>query len=715
MKKLLLILCLYSSFVSAQDVIRVDVDTLGRTTGGKKTIFRATQDSATIRLALKDTATVLRTLIGGGGGSVTDSIAAHNTRINSITASVATNTGNITALQNIAVSRRAYGVTIPAFKTIGKFDNIGGTLSSTDFAIHSSGIGLVTSSAGTHAFGYLRLPQEVTGWNFTRTDWLVSYDMSETGRWMTFSLGDTVTGYKINLYDSAGYFVVKWPTGSSVRAAMTGVLNLSVSFATGNGGITASVSLLGLPSLGTSNPFRVPVYEYQKLTKTKLFYAGFKTNATSSKITGFTHNKQGWDGDPTGQLLTQTVVLHGAGNVYNVAEGGGGEVEHDNIIIIPARSNLATPLKVVSFFHNRTGNYATFIDVSIGDNGETARQLLNAGYAISSTTGGSGYFTAEKDYWGNDIGTERAGEVFDAVNRYAKNVGKEYLVGWSMGGVSCANYLRRHPERVAVIWLWQPVLDMEETGTGSVQADVALKTSIDNAYASWYLSIASSNTADPQTDGGTNWRQVSGPGELPTIGVRNYQITTVGTAATNSSNIVLASSTRIYPGDVIYFKFSGQTRTVTHQAIGQVNNVRLDAPITVAVGDPVSIIRSDNRAGYDYYWLNRSNAEWSASTQGTNVFFRRKSANPVNDIRSYNPIRFADLYAGLGIKFRIMVGGDGTSAGNDGILNNAPMFAFRDAVNAINPGLVTILSGPATHLGTTTATATDVLPFFAAN
>lgn len=633
--------------------------------------------------------------------------------INVNTAAIATNTGNITSLQNIAVARRAYGIVVPAFKSVGKFDNLSASLPATLLAIHSSGTGLVSSTAGTIALGYIRLPQEVTGFNITRSDCLGSYDMSETNRWMTFSLGDTATGYKINIYDSAGYWVIKWPSAATTKAAMTGTISFSVSFTTGNGGVTASVSVLGLPTLTGANPFRVPVFEYNKLIKTKLFYAGFATSATTSKITGFLHNKGGWDGDPLGQLLTQTVVLNGAGTAYPTASGS---VEHENIIIIPSRSNLATPLKVVNFFHGRTQLHTSFIDVTIADSGSTARTLLNAGYAIIATSGGSSSWPQERDYWGNDAGIDRAGQTFDAINTNVKNIGKEYGIGWSMGGVSATNYIRRYPERVAALDLSCPVLDLEETGNSfAIQTNSTLKSSTDAAYNSWYISLVASNTADPQTDNGTNWRQVSGPGELPFVGVRNFTITTVGTAATANSTVALASGTRVYPGDVIYFKYSGQTRTIVNQATGVPNSVTLDAPITVAVGDPVSIVRPDGRSGYDFRWLNRPNLEWTAGTYGADVFNKRKSAHPELDVKPYNPANFYDLYAQLNVPIRITVGGDGTSTGNDGILNNAPMFAFRDGVNALRAGVVTLVAGSGSHITVGNISASGTLSLFNAN
>lgn len=668
--------------------------------------FEDTATKATVSPAQK---TAIGTNTSAISNEVTNRTAADTTLQNQITTNgnnIATNTSNLNRLKFLAIQKR-FGIIIPAFKTANKFDNLGASLSSPQLAIHASGTGLISGTAATNADGYIKLPHEVTGRTITRTDWLLSWDTTESGASMTVGIGDS-TGYLITVANSGGNVVITWPSGATVTSALTGTVNICFSIVTGNMYITCSAQIIGLPTLATSVPLRVPVYEVVSLTKTKLFHAYFKTNTTTSKIAGFLHNINNWDGDPTGQLLTASVACNVAGYVG----------EHQNIIIIPARINYTTPLKVVHFFHQRAAQATSIIDIAIGDNGETARRLIDAGYSIIGTSGGiyNGAAAAggtETDWWGNPRGTSQANEVYETLAAYVTNVGKENLVGYSMGGMSAANYLRNNPTRVAAVWLTCPVLDAEETGSAlAVQTQAALKASIDAAYCSWYLTLTTT-VVDPQTDSGTNYRQVSGPGQNPAPGVRNYTLATVSSTVTNSNTVPTSAGTRFYPNDVVYFKWSGQTRTVLYMQTGTVNSIILDAPVTLAASETISIIRHDGRRGHDYYWhLDRPLTEWSSGNRGINAFVKRKSAHPEFDVRPYNPLRFADIYAELGIPFHIMVGGDATSTGNDGILNNAPMFAFRDAVNAITPGLVTMVSGSGSHLGNTTLSWSDLLTLF---
>jgi pimeloyl-ACP methyl ester carboxylesterase len=644
-----------------------------------------------------------------------------NDLITALQGTVTTNTNNITTLQGKVSSgttlRKDFGLLIPAFKTVNKFDNISGTLSATQLAIHSSGTGLISATGGTNADGYLKLPAEIEARNATRTDWLVAWDTTESTASITLGIGDAATGYMITIANTGGNVVVTFPSGAAVTGALTGTVNLSVSIATGNMGITCSVHVLGTPAaLATNNPYRVPVFEYVKNVKTRLWHSYFKSNTTTSKIVGFLHNMKNWNGDPTGQLLTRTMLINAAGWT---GLGGGSTLflsEHDNMIIIPERTNTTTPLKVAHFFHGRTLTYKSIIDTTIADNAETGRQLLAAGYAIIATTGGAGNTNVEADYWGNPTGLGRASEVYDVLQNNITNVGKEYLIGWSMGGISASNYTRMNPDRVAAVWLCCPVLDLEETGNASaIQINTTLKSSLDAAYMNWYYSLVASNTADPQTDGGTNWKQVSDPGCLPSIGIRNYTVTTVASAQTNQSTIPLTSGTRFYPGDYVFFKWSGQLRQVVYQGTGVPNSIALDAQVTVAASEPVSLIRPDGKVGYDFVWCNRPITEWSAGTFGQNVYVRRKSAHPELDVRPYNPTRFADFYAEISVPFHIMVGGDGTSTGNDGILNNSQMFAFASAVNAIKAGVVTMIAGSGGHISAGNLSYSDTLSLFNAN
>lgn len=616
--------------------------------------------------------------------------------------------------------RKRFGIVMPQIKTAAKFENLGAALPSVQLAVHSSGTGLISATPGSNADGYLKLPAEVHGFVNTRTDWLLSWDTTESGASITLGLGTSGSGYAVTIANSGGNVVITWPSGATTTGALSGTVNMNISLATANGGITASAHILGSPaSLTSTNPYRVPVYDWQRLTLTGLYHAYFKTNCATSKIIGFLHNMRGWDGDPTCQLLTRTMLANASG--MPVAFVGGSTLgENESIIVIPERTQVGKTVKVCHFFHGRSLSGRSIFDVTIADAGETPRQLLALGYAVIASSGGiynTGAQTAatETDWWGNPVGTQKASEVYETLFANVPNIGKEYLIGWSMGGVSSLNYARTNPDRIGAIWLSCPVTDLEESGNSlAIQTSSTLKASLDRAYCSYYVSLVNGNTADPQTDNGTNWRQISGPGQYPSQGFRNYAISTVQAGVTNSAVISIASGVFVYPGDILHFKYSGQTRQIVQMASN--TYISLDAPVTLSAGDPVSILRPDARRGYDYAWLSgRPMTEWSASTKAKGDVVLRKSARPELDVRPHNPTRFADLYAQLNVPVRIMVGGDGTSAGNDGILNNAPMFAFRDAVNAFRAGLITIVAGSGGHLTAGTVSASDTTTFFEAN
>ena len=617
-----------------------------------------------------------------------------------------------------ALARRTFGLVLPAIKAVSRFYNEGSALA-TAFVLHPSGTGLASPTEGTVASGYLPLSEEVNGVKTTRLDVKLKWDATQTGASIDVVLGDAGTGYKVTIANSGANVVVTFPSGATVSGplAASGTVDANVSFATGNGGITCSFHVLGTPtSLATAtNPYRVPVYEFAKCTKPRLLHLYLSNNSAACRVTGLLFNAKGWDGDPGGQLLTRTVLVNASGNPGN----GDGLQNRDNnsLIVLPERATPASLLKVAHFFHGRTQVDKAIIDLSVGDAGETARQLLLGGYALISSTGGYNGTVREADWWGNPTGLARCAEVYDELIQNTANVGKEYLVGWSMGGTSAANYLRQYGSRIGAVWLSCPALDLEESGSAlAVQVSSALKSSLDNAYMSWYVSLVAANTADPQTDTGTNWRQIATPGGVPQVGFRNYTLATVSSAVTASTSVPTSAGTRFYPGDTVHFKYSGQTRRVVLQATGQTANINVDAPVTLVSGEPIAVLRPDGRFGSDYTWMSRPTTEWTASTQGAGAIVLRKSANLALDVRPHNPARHADVYAELGVPFRLYVGGV-DAAGNDGILNNAPMYAFRDAVNALTPGLVTLTqtTGNQGHLSAGTLSATDTKALFDAN
>jgi hypothetical protein len=250
------------------------------------------------------------------------------------------------------------GLVIPAFRTANKFDYLGAALPATQLAIHASGTGLVSPAAGTVAEGYLKLVREVTTDQFTRKDWLLSWDTTEANASISVGLGDAATGLVITIANSGGNVVVTKPSGATASGALTGTVSIGISIASGNMGLTSSVHLLGAPlALATANVWRGPIYEYTAAWKPNLAHAYFKTTATSCKIVGFLDNALSWDGDPNGVLLTRTMAINAAG-----VPG-----DHDSYIIIPERANLFTPLRVAHFFHGRTQTAYNLIDVASTD------------------------------------------------------------------------------------------------------------------------------------------------------------------------------------------------------------------------------------------------------------------------------------------------------------------------------------------------------------
>jgi hypothetical protein len=603
-----------------------------------------------------------------------------------------------------ATAKKSFGLLIPQFKAVGKFDYLGAALPANQMALHSSGIGLVSYTAGTFSDGYLKLSSEVTGNQANRLDWLIAWNTAEAGASISVGLGDTTNGYLVTIANTGGNVVVTWPSGATVSAALTGTVNLSVSITTGNTWITCSLSVLGVVALAlaAANPYNVPVFEVAKVSKSNLAHVYFKNNSTTSKITGFLHNAKSYDGDPTGQMLTQSVIV----NSSWVTD------EDENMIVLPPRASLSTPLKMAHFFHGRTQTYKAFMDVTLGDFGKTCAALLNAGIGVMGSSGGVGSTNADTDGFGMPRLIDKAEALSDVLYNNVSNIAGEYGVGWSMGGLGVSNYLKRNPLKVKAAWLSSPVLDTEESGVQST-----LGANIIAASTSYYVSKTDSNTTDPRTDDGTNWVRISDPGADPVWMAKTLSVTTVTTGATSASTTV-GSNAKIFPGDTLYFKWSKSVAKVKNMVGANATAINLDRTITTNTGEPVAVFplnRSIQDIGSDFYWGQRATQEWTASSKNKNDYVRRSSANPINDIKPHNPTNFADMYAALNVPFRIMVGGDGTASGNDGILNNNQMFAFATKVNAFKAGLVTMVIGSGAHVSPTTLSAADTLSFFNVN
>lgn len=612
-------------------------------------------------------------------------------------------------LSNVPAVKKSFnGIVIPQFNSALKVDALGKALSTPALAIYGgAGGGLISGTSGTASRGYLKLPIEITPNRTTVTAWTLTWDGTDGTAIDTLSIGNLNSGYTVIIKNSSGNLVVTLHDGTTFTGSNTNITSICAGFTTSNGYVTSFVCVLGIPTLtGSTNPFLVPTWTVGTCTLNQLFYAGFSNTSVTSRITGFLYNPNGLDGDPTGQLQTEVVCMDAAG-----IPG-----EHDNIIILPPRPNPSAALKVVHFFHGRTGTYSQILTLTLNDAGATARTLLNAGYAYIATSNGVGNTTGETDAWGNQWAMEKEGQMFDALQANVKNIGNEYLIGESMGGVTALNYLRAYPDRVKFVELSCPVTDLEENvNSFSIQySGGSLQLSLNLAMCQWFYSLVSSNTTDPQTDNGTNWRLCSVPGGQPPPGMRAYSYTKVSAGSTSNAQS-LTSGASIFPGDLVYFKGVGIEAAVRQMGSGSPNAVTILGSITTTTNELVSVRKPGQPlSGWDFQWFNRPSLQWTASTQSQYVYAKRNTANPQLDVRPINPSKFCDVYASLNVPIYIICGGT-SFTGNDGIVNNTPMQTFQTNVNALNSGLVSLIQGSGSHVSATTFDAAGTLTRFNAH
>lgn len=633
------------------------------------------------------------------------------------------------------------GTVVPVFQTVGSFDNLGAALGN-PFCLASGG-GLLACTSGTLASGYRRLPREANTSRITRTDWQVVWDPTDTTGTMTLGIGLSTGKYNVTLSNpSSGTMQAVFASnGAGATTTISGAvgaspLTLTVSVVTGNGGVTLSVLPQGA-QIAQANPDPWLTYQavWQPMIQPRVTVAYFAASSTTSKIVGWLHNANGLDGDPNGVLLTRTAArnLAGTSNNNKAATAVLSTTTHENLIVIPERANPGIPLKSVMFFHGRTGYGPS--DFCMVPGASTAAEptdatcvaLLAAGYAIVADQGGTGFTNNQSDYWGNIRGTQHAKETLDVFTKQSFNPGKIYALGQSMGGVSSLNFIRQYPNVIAAAYEATPAIDLNETSCplGINCAGSSLQLSLNSTYQLTWLSLLNSNVGNaPATDSGTNWVPLAEVGALPDVGGLSPQKTTVSVISTNSPVVTLVTNVGFAPGDWIYFKNSRLLRRITDTVAGNATAVVVDSPVTVAVGDLVQRITkkadgSPDPNSFDFTWLNflASTPGWVVgTTYNTGQIVYSPSSNQFADEGAWNPLHSPESFGITPVD--IGIGGDGTCTGNDGILNNAQMCSFADAVNAAYPGLVTETHYAGTNGGvhvTQAMVPANILAFFAAH
>jgi hypothetical protein len=623
-------------------------------------------------------------------------------------------------------------VVIPVFRTLGGLDNLGAAIG-TALALHASG-GLISSVSGTAASGYLGLPREPSAHRVSRTDFLLDWDTAEAGATVRFGLGAVGDGYTVQIANSGGNVVVTHYDRAGATVTHSGPLtsraSLSVSLAVANGIMTTSVHLLDTSqTLEDTNPWLGPALAWRHTNAQMRPHAYVQTNAISSRIIGYLHNPDSIDGDATGALLTRTAVMHAASAAWNSSGMSTPPyMDTESIIVMPERASLSTALKCMWFFHARTGYMtdALVYPAPALSGGRAAwdatRSLLAAGYAYVAIQGGPGVNNAHSDWWGNSNGLEKCRNLLDWLRSNVSNVGKAYLVGWSMGGVCAANFAKMQRGAVSAAYLITPVTDLEDSvPTYGVQISAGLKPSLDAAYARYWISQANTNLGNtPSADTtATWWRPVSAPGGMPDAAWRSGAVTTTSAATTSGAYADVSSAAVIQPGDYVCMQVSGIVKRVAYKALGLPNRLQFDGPITCKSGERVALLQygpgtsRPSSYGSDYYWVDGYMRTYSGGgTFGLGDIVRANTATPALDVKPYNPIRTPEAFS-PDMYWRIGVAGDGTQAGNDGILGNDMMYRFRDAINAVYPGRASIYAGSGAHVQGG-FTAADMISFFAA-
>jgi dienelactone hydrolase len=71
--------------------------------------------------------------------------------------------------------------------------------------------------------------------------------------------------------------------------------------------------------------------------------------------------------------------------------------------------------------------------------------------------------------WGNPTAVARILDAYNyAMNTLKSSSAKVGLMGYSMGGLGAANFLKQYPQYLSGVWLWEPVLDLQFANSTAV-------------------------------------------------------------------------------------------------------------------------------------------------------------------------------------------------------------------------------------------------------
>lgn len=132
-------------------------------------------------------------------------------------------------------------------------------------------------------------------------------------------------------------------------------------------------------------------------------------------------------------------------------------------------------------FHGHGGDSLQYLpnaSPSLTGPGYHAWRLAEAGYIVLAIDDAGGVA------WSGPPAMSRADDAYAkltapvASGGYGAKAGVIGLVGWSMGGLTVLNWMKRNTTKVAATWLWAPVTDLDWA-----EAQAAWKTEIDTAFS----------------------------------------------------------------------------------------------------------------------------------------------------------------------------------------------------------------------------------------
>lgn len=117
--------------------------------------------------------------------------------------------------------------------------------------------------------------------------------------------------------------------------------------------------------------------------------------------------------------------------------------------------NGSAPAILCCHSHNNTLDQYTPGLPTEADPGWHAWMLAQAGYLVLAVE------AAGQTAWSDQASMDRLTDAYNYVIAQGAKAGKVGVMGYSMGGLTALNWIKRNVAKVACAWLWAPVTDLD--------------------------------------------------------------------------------------------------------------------------------------------------------------------------------------------------------------------------------------------------------------